>query len=187
MSPPLEDVTVLLADLRKGDSGTVRRLLPLVYGELRRLAEKYLRGERAGHTLQPTALVHEAYIRLVEQTGATFNDRAHFFAVAARAMRHIIVDHARGKRAARRGGGHRRQPLERALALSEQPDAYLLALDESLQRLAQIDPQAARIVELRFFGGMTVDEIAEVLEISARTVKRDWGMAKGWLHREITG
>ena len=180
------DVTQVLAQLCRGNAQAASRLLPLVYDELRRLAGQYLRGEADGHTLQPTALVHEAYLRLVNQTAADWQNRAHFFAVAAQAMRHILVDHARGRRAAKRGGDRVKLPLDEARGIFLERDEYLLALDEALQKLAALDAQQSRIVELRFFAGLTLEETAEVLGISPKTVQRDWLMARGWLHREVT-
>jgi RNA polymerase sigma-70 factor (ECF subfamily) len=159
--------------------------MPLVYGELRRLAQSYLRRERSDHTLQATALVHEAYLRLVEQNDVQWNNRGHFFAITAQAMRRILVDHARGHQAAKRGGEEEKIPIEDAFALSnDRPDEFL-ALDESLRRLAEVDSRQEQIVELRVFAGMSVDEIAGVLKISTATVKRDWTMAKAWLSLEL--
>jgi RNA polymerase sigma-70 factor, ECF subfamily len=159
--------------------------MPLVYGELRRLAQSYLRRERSDHTLQATALVHEAYLRLVEQNDVQWSSRGHFFAITAQAMRRILVDHARGHQAAKRGGEGEKIPIEDAFALSnDRPDKFL-ALDESLSRLAEVDSRQEKIVELRVFAGMSVEEIAEVLQISPATVKRDWTMAKAWLSLEL--
>ncbi len=180
------DVTQVLAELRRGEAHAASKLLPLVYDELRRLAGQYLRDEMAGHTLQATALVHEAYLRLVDQTEADWQNRGHFFAVAAQAMRNILVDHARSRRAAKRGGDRRKFSLDEARGLSLEADEYLLALDEALKKLGALDAQQSRIVELRFFAGLTLEETAQVLGISPKTVQRDWLMARGWLHREVT-
>jgi RNA polymerase sigma factor (TIGR02999 family) len=178
-------VTQLLSDWSRGDPKAREELMPLVYGELRRLAQSYLRRERSDHTLQATALVHEAYLRLVEQNDVQWNNRGHFFAITAQAMRRILVDHARGHQAAKRGGEGEKIPIEDAFALSnDRPDAFL-ALDESLRRLAEVDSRQEQIVELRVFAGMSVDEIAGVLKISTATVKRDWTMAKAWLSLEL--
>jgi RNA polymerase sigma-70 factor (ECF subfamily) len=181
-----QHVTQVLAQLREGDSQAASQLLPLVYDELRRLAGRYLQNEAAGHTLQPTALVHEAYLRLVDQTDADWRNRAHFFAVAAQAMRNILVDHARSRRAAKRGGDRLKLPLDEAGILLVGADEYLVALDEAMRKLELLDVQQSRIVELRFFAGLTIEETAEVLRISPKTVQRDWLMARAWLHREIT-
>jgi RNA polymerase sigma-70 factor, ECF subfamily len=186
MSSPT-GVTRLLADARRGDQAALDALLPLVYGELRRLADHYLRGERPDHTLQATALVHEAYLRLVGQTSIDWQNRAHFFSVAAQVMRHILVDHARGYNAEKRGGGERRLSLDEAVSFFEERDVSLVALDEALNELAALDEQQARVVELRFFGGLKVKEIAEVLQVSPDAVRYDWRMAKAWLHRALCG
>jgi RNA polymerase sigma factor (TIGR02999 family) len=160
-------------------------LLPLVYAELRRLAASYLRRERPDHTLQPTALVHEAYLRLVDQTQARWQNRAHFLGVAAQMMRRILVDHARGHRAEKRGGDFQILSLDENIDVSGERAADLVALDEALKRLAELDPQKSRVVELRFFGGLSVEETAEVLGVSAPTVKRQWRMAKAWLYGQV--
>jgi RNA polymerase sigma factor (TIGR02999 family) len=178
-------VTQLLSNWSRGDPKAREELLPLVYDELRRLAHSYLRRERSDHTLQATALVHEAYLRLVDQSDVQWSNRGHFFAITAQAMRRILVDHARGHQAAKRGGEGEKIPLEDAFALSnDRPDKFL-ALDESLRRLAEIDGRQEQVVELRVFAGMNIEEIAEVLNISPATVKRDWTMAKAWLSLEI--
>jgi RNA polymerase sigma-70 factor (ECF subfamily) len=180
------DVTRLLNDASGGDEDALNRLLPLVYGELRELAVRHMQSERSDHTLQPTALAHEAYLRLVGASEISWKSRAQFFAVAAQAMRRILVDHARKRKSAKRGGGRARVPLEfiHEPTVTDRKE-YVLAVDEALQRLVEIDPQATRVVELRFFGGLAVEEIAQVLGVSDRTVKRDWHMAKAWLLREI--
>jgi len=179
------DVTRLLSNWSKGDLKAREAVFPLVYNELRRLAASYLRRERSDHTLQATALVHEAYLRLVEHEHANWQNRQHFFGAAAQLMRRILVDHARGRLAAKRGSGPVKVELTEAIAMSQDQPAELLALDESLTRLASLDPQQARIVELRVFAGLTVKEAAEALGISPATVKRDWAVAKAWLLRQI--
>jgi RNA polymerase sigma factor (TIGR02999 family) len=185
MTPPAENVTQLLAAWSQGDPEARDRLIPLVYDELRQVADRYLRRERPDHTLQPTALVHEAYLRLVEQTKVPCQNRAHFFGIAAHVMRQILVNHALSHRTAKRGGGAPTIPLDDAAGFSQEQDLDLLALDEALARLARLDPQQSRIVELRFFGGLTIEETADALGISAATVKREWTAAKAWLHVEM--
>jgi RNA polymerase sigma factor (TIGR02999 family) len=160
-------------------------LLPLVYAELRQLASSYLRRERQGHTLQPTALVHEAYLRMIDQTQAHWQNRAHFFGVAAQMMRRILIDHARAQQADKRGGEFQKLSLDENIDVSGNRADELVALDDALKRLAEIDPQKSRLVELRFFGGLSVEETAEVLGVSAPTVKRHWRMAKAWLYGEV--
>jgi RNA polymerase sigma factor (TIGR02999 family) len=184
-SPP--DVTELLAEATDGDHRALDRLLPLVYDELRRLAEGLMLRERAGHTLQPTALVHEVYMKLVDQTRARWESRAQFFAVAAQAIRRILVDHARTHRRLKRGGAQTTLALDEALVGSYQRTVDLIALDEALQDLAGHSPQQARIVELRFFSGLTIDETAAVLGISTATVERDWRYARARLYRRLGG
>jgi RNA polymerase sigma-70 factor, ECF subfamily len=178
-------ITRLLRDAESGKKEKIDQLVQVLYGELRRLAASYLRSERTGHTLQPTALVNEAYLRLVEQEGADWKNRGHFVAIAAQAMRRVLVDHARRHHAAKRGGPLPRLSLEQAIVYSKERPGELVALDELLGRLAQNDPQAAKIVELRVFGGLTVEEAAQVLGISPATVKRDWTVAKAWLASEM--
>ncbi len=184
--PPHAIVTALLQAWSGGDQSALDKLIPLIYDELRRLAGHYLRRERIGHTLQPTALVHEAYLRLADQRQMEWQNRAHFFGAAAQVMRRILVDHARQHRATKRGGAEHKVTLEEDVALSEQRDVNLLALDDALNKLAEIDLQKSRIVELRFFSGLSIDETAEVMEISEATVTRQWRTAKAWLHREIS-
>jgi RNA polymerase sigma factor (TIGR02999 family) len=186
MSETTQQVTRLLREWSNGDESALEQLTPLVYGELRRLAGRYLRKERPDHTLQSTALVHEAFIRLVDQRDVKWQNRAHFFGVAAQMIRRILVDHARGRQATKRGSGAPKLSLDEALATPERKDLDILALDDALNSLAKIDPQQARIVELRFFTGLTVEETAEVLGISPATVKRDWVTAKAWLYRDIS-
>lgn len=186
MTETPQNVTQLLVGWSKGDKEALDKLLPLVYHELHRQAAAYLRRERAGHTLQTTALIHEAYVRLVDQKNVQWQNRAHFFGIAAQLMRRILVDHARSKKRIKRGGSDIRVSLNEATIKTEARDLDIVALDEALERLARMDEQQSRIVELRFFSGLTVEETAEVLGISPATVKRDWSMAKAWLHREIS-
>jgi RNA polymerase sigma factor (TIGR02999 family) len=184
MAPP-HDVTALLADWSRGDRGALGQLLPLVYAELRRIAARQLGRERAGHTLQPTALVHEVYLRLVGQRQVDWHDRAHFYGVAAQIMRRILVDHARRQRAGKRGDGVRCVSIEDAPEIQASNEIPILALDHALDRLQKMDADLARIVELRAFGGLTIDEAAHVLNVSPSTAKRDWRTAKAWLNREL--
>jgi RNA polymerase sigma factor (TIGR02999 family) len=184
------DVTRLLSAIREGDRSGLEQLIPVVYQELRDLAAHYIRRERPDHTLQPTALVHEAYMRLaghVEQHGADWRDRAHFFGVAARVMRQVLVDHARAHQAAKRGSGQARVTLSEGVRIVEDETVDLLALDVALTRLASLDADQARLVELRFFAGLTVEETAEVVGRSSTSVKREWRAARAWLHRELSG
>ena len=185
MAEPSGEVTRLLLNWSQGDESAREALLPLVYAELHRLAASYLRRERADHTLQATALVHEAYLKLVEERSVDWQGRRHFFGVAAKLMRRILVDHARAHLTRKRGGGVRKVALADTLAMSqERPDA-LLALDEGLARLATLDPQQSQVVEMRAFAGLSVDETAAALDISPATVKREWAVAKAWLLREM--
>jgi len=179
------EVTALLTQLVDGDPQAASRLVPLVYGELRQIAARFMRRERVDHTLQTTALVHEAYLKLVEQTPASWQNRAHFFAIAAQVMRHILIDHARGHAREKRGGGQPVIKFDEGLVFSPEQSSELLEVDAALQRLTELDPRQGKIVELRFFGGLTVDETAAVLGISPKTVKRDWSVAKAWLHGEL--
>ena len=179
-------ITALLVQLSAGNREVEARLIPQVYGELRRLAAHYMRFERGNHTLQPTALVNEAYARLVEQPQVPWQSRAHFFATASQLMRHILVDHARARQAGKRGGMQRQVTLDDALLPSQERTVDVLILDEALQRLAEFDARQARIVELHFFSGLTFAEIAEVLKVAERTVKRDWSMARAWLKGELS-
>ncbi|HEX8708188.1 MAG TPA: sigma-70 family RNA polymerase sigma factor [Pyrinomonadaceae bacterium] len=186
MSPSQpKEVTQLLAALSKGERGALDQLLPLVYDELRHLADRYLRRERSDHTLQATALVHEAYIKLVDQKVA-WQNRAHFFGVAAQAMRRILVDHARGHQAEKRGSGQKLS-LDDVLEVGIDQEFDLVALDDALNKLAEMDPQKSRIVELRFFGGLSIEETAEVMGIGTATVIRQWRMAKAWLYGQVSG
>lgn len=186
MSASSDSVTKLLADVRLGRREALDRLLPIVHGELHRIASAYMRRERIDHTLQPTALVNEAYLRLVNQRDVAWRDRAHFVGVAAQLMRMILVDHARARRAAKRAGDAERVPLDETIAFEKGRDVDLLALDEALERLVAMDPTLARVVELRYFGGLTTRETAEVLGVSTATVEREWATARGWLRRELT-
>lgn len=179
------DVTELLSAWRGGDPDAFERLLPAVYDDLRRVARGHLRRERSGHTLQATALVHESYVRLIGQRAVPWQSRAHFLAVAARSMRRILVEHARKKHAAKRGGDAVTLSLDEALDAADVREVELVALDDALETLAELAPRQARIVELRFFGGMTVPEAAEVLEVSPATVKLDFQMAKAWLYQQL--
>lgn len=182
-----DNVTKLLVELTDGNTQVLELLLPIVYNELRSLANNYLRRERDDHTLQPTALVHEAYLKLVDQKNVQWQNRAHFFGVAANIMRRILVDHARKHKADKRGGEFSKEQLEEALiVVSDEKSFELLALDDALEQLAKVDPQKSRIVELRYFGGLSVEETAEVMGISEITVKRHWKMAKAWLYGQIS-
>ena len=182
---PELDVTGILRKASCGDDSAIKRLMPLVYDELRALAESYLQNERPDHTLQATALVNEAYVRLVKQDGVDWQNRAHFFGVAAEMIRRILVDHARRHQRAKRGGGRRRMLLDENIGLLAERDLDLLALDEAMDRLADFNKRAARVVELRFFGGLSREEVAEFLGISLRTVGDDWRLARAWLRREL--
>jgi RNA polymerase sigma-70 factor (ECF subfamily) len=179
------DITALLKVWAEGDATAFERLVPLVHRELHRIARHCMAGERAGHSLQPTALLNEAYLRLVDITHVAWQDRAHFFAMSSRVMRRILVDVARSKRYLKRGGGTSLAPLDDAMAVAVERGPDLVALDLALQALAQIDPRKSRVVELRFFGGFTVEETGMALGISAETVYRDWQLAKSWLRREL--
>jgi len=178
-------VTSLLEKLRDGDEAALERLLPLVYEELRRIAQRHLRRQSVGHTLNTTALVHEAYIKMVDQTSAAWADRTHFFAVAACAMRQVLINHAHKHSTAKRGGGWRRIPFDETLLPVDDQAEMLLALDEALTRLAGLNERLSRVVELRFFGGMTEEEVATALGVSDRTVRRDWLKARMWLYTEL--
>jgi len=178
------DLTKLLSEVAKGDKVAASQLVPLVYSQMRRLAAAYMRRERENHTLQATALVHEAYLKLVDQR-TDWQSRAHFFGVAAQVMRHILIDHARGHSRAKRGGAKEAVTLDEGLVFSDEKSEELLALDEALQRLAKLDTRQAKVVEMRFFGGLTVEETAEALSISPITVKRDWSLARAWLYGEL--
>jgi RNA polymerase sigma-70 factor (ECF subfamily) len=180
-----DNLTGLLTEWRQGDKAALEALTPLVYDELRRIAHRYMQSEREGHTLQTTALVNEAYLRLEDQHRIEWQSRAHFFAVTAQVMRHILIDHARRRHYAKRGGEAYQIPLEEAVVMSQPRAAELVALDEALDELAKLDPRKSRVVELRYFGGLSLAETAEVLEISPMTVRRDWRVAKAWLFRRM--
>lgn len=180
------DVTQLLQSWSHGNRQALADLLPLVYDELRRLAAGYMRFEAPGHTLQATALVHEAYMKLIQQRDVTWKSRSHFFGIAAQMIRRILVDHIRATRAQKRGAGFAALSLDEAIGVSEKKNWEIIALDEALKTLARMDPQQARIVELRFFAGLSIEETAEIVGISPATVKRDWVTAKAWLFRELS-
>jgi RNA polymerase sigma-70 factor (ECF subfamily) len=183
-SPP-QEVTQLLADWSQGDGAALTKLTPLVYEDLRRLAHHYMDGQRPDHTLQTTALVNEAYLRLADQTNPSWQNRAHFFAVAARAMRQILVNYAKSYRSQKRGGGALKIELDEAALVSPQQATEIVDLHEALERLATLDSRKAEVVELKYFGGLNYDEMAEVLKISPVTVRRDWKFAKAWLYTEL--
>ncbi len=184
-SSPADNLTGLLNEWGQGDKAALDKLTPLVYDELRRIAHHYVQRERDGHTLQTTALVNEAYLRLVNQQKIEWQNRSHFFAVTARVMRHILIDHARRRRYAKRGGDAPQLQLEDADAMTEQRAAELISLDEALQELCKLDARKNRVVELRYFGGLSLEETATVLNISPMTVRRDWRAAKAWLFRRM--
>ena len=181
-----EDVTGLLLSWRQGDAQALDRLIPLVYDELRRVARRHLQREQPGHVLQATALVHEVYLRLVDVDRLTLKNRAHFFAVAAKLMRQILVDHARRQYADKRGGGVTMVSLEGVSPAVQPPSVDVLALDQALEALSEIDARQAGVVELRYFAGLSIDEVAEALGFSTATVEREWALAKAWLHRRLT-
>ena len=180
-----QEITQLLLAWNQGDEQALNRLMPLVHGELHRLAHRYMAGERPGHPLQTTALVHEAYLRLIDSSRVRWQNRAHFFAVSAQMMRRILVDVARARAQLKRGGDAIQVSLDEAMDISREPGADLIALDDALTMLAAFDERKSKVVELRFFGGMSVEETAEVLRVSPMTVMRDWGLAKVWLLREL--
>lgn len=184
---PTHEVTQLLQAWGEGDQAALDRLMPLVYQELRRIAKHHMARERPGHTLQTTALVNEVYLRLVDERKVSWQDRAHFFAICARTMRRILVDFARSRLYQKRGGGEERVSLDESLIVVGGPGHHLLALDDALTHLAAHDPRKSQVVELRFFGGLSVEETAGALKISPETVMRDWKMAKAWLYRELGG
>jgi RNA polymerase sigma factor (TIGR02999 family) len=187
MASPLSgEITALLKAWSSGDEKALEDLTPLVYRELHRLASRYMSRERAGHTLQATALINELYLRLVEWRSVEWQDRAHFFGVSARLMRHILVRFARSRKCSKRGGGVLRVSLAEAESVTREPELDLVALDDALTTLAALDPRHARVVELRFFGGLNVEEVAEVVGVSPATVRRDWSLAQAWLHRELS-
>lgn len=180
------EVTQLLIEWSNGDKAALDKLMPLIYDELRRLAHHYMSREHPGHTLQTTAVVNEAYLRLINRKHVHWQNRAHFFAIAATLMRSILVDHARSHAYAKRGGGVRKVALDEAMIISEERAAEVVALDEALGQLAEIDPRQSRIVEMRFFAGLTIEETAEVLSLSPATIKREWSTAKAWLYHKLS-
>ena len=184
ISPP--DITQLLLAWSNGDQNAMEKLAPLVYAELHRLAHHYMAGERPGHTLQPTALVNEAYLRLIDSSHVRWQNRAHFFAISAQLMRRILVDFARSRGYAKRGGKARRISLDEAPPIADERSSDLVALDEAMSALGDFDARKSRVVELRYFGGLSVEETAEVLKVSQETVMRDWRLAKVWLQRELS-
>lgn len=186
MTPATHEVTQLLVAWGNGDQSARDQLLPLVYDELRRLAHRYMSRERSGHTLQTSALVHEAFLRMVDQREVHWQNRAHFFGIAGELMRRILVDHARSRQSAKRGGDARHVPMEEEAIVSPERAADIIALDEALSVLTTIDSRKSRIVELRFFAGLSIEETAEVLAVSPGTVMRDWTLAKAWLRKEMT-
>ena len=186
MASDSDNVTRLLLEWGDGNQQALEALVPLIYKELRNLAHNFLYRERPGHTLQTTALVHEAYLKLIDQNDARWQNRAHFFAIAAQAMRRILIDSARKHAAVKRGGPQEELSLDEVADIALEPDSNLLKLDEALNELAKIDPRQSRIVELRYFGGLTIEETAEVTSVSPATVKREWMMARAWLHQEIS-
>jgi RNA polymerase sigma factor (TIGR02999 family) len=179
-----DNLTALLVEWREGDQAALDRLMPLVYDQLRRIAHRYVQRERDGHTLQTSALVNEAYLRLADQK-VVWQNRSHFFAVTARVMRHILIDHARRRRYAKHGGQARQVPIEEASTMSLERAAELIALEEALDELGKLDERKSRVVELRYFGGLSLEETADVLQISLMTVRRDWRAAKAWLYRRM--
>ncbi|HJT26428.1 MAG TPA: sigma-70 family RNA polymerase sigma factor [Pyrinomonadaceae bacterium] len=186
-TPPQHEITQLLAQWREGNQSALDDLYPLVYDELHRLARRYMSRERKGHTLQTTALINEAYVRLVDQKNVPWANRSHFFAISAQIMRRILIDHARRHQYAKRGGGARQVSLEEAATVVPDQSEELLRLDEALKSLAEMDPRRSQVVELRYFGGLNNEEIAGVLHISENTVTRDWNMARAWLYQQLTG
>jgi RNA polymerase sigma factor (TIGR02999 family) len=184
--PPSQTVTQLLLAWQNGDKDALEKLTPLVYNELHRLASSYMRGEREDHTLQTTALINEAYLRLVDIKNVRWQNRAHFMGVCAKLMRRILVDFARSRKYAKRGGNTQQVPLEGWMAVAKQPSVDIVALDEALTRLSEFDVRKSRIVELRFFGGLSFKETAEVLGVSLSTIDREWSLAKAWLHKEVS-
>ncbi len=180
-----QDITQLLLAWGEGDQAALERLMPLVYEEMRKIARRYMVRQRPDHTLQTTALVNEAYLRLIDSSKVKWQNRAHFFAISAQLMRRILVDFARARLNQKRGGGVQKVVLDEALTISAEPSAELVALDDAMNELAAIDKRQSRIVELRYFGGLTEEETAEVLDISTRTVRRDWSLARAWLYRQL--
>ena len=186
MVPSADQVSELLVALSNGDQGALDKLMPLVYDELRRIAGRYMSHQRPGHTLQTTALIHEAFLKLVGQPDKRWQSRAHFLGVAAQAMRHILIDYARSRHRGKRGGGAQLVALDETAVMSDEPSFELIALDDALRRLAAVDPRKSRVVEMRYFGGLSVEETSEVLRVSPDTVMRDWRLARTWLRRELS-
>ena len=186
-TPRQHEITALLAEWREGNQSALDELYPLVYNELHRLARRYMSRERKGHTLQTTALINEAYVRLVDQKNVQWANRSHFFAISAQIMRRILIDHARRHAYAKRGGGAQQVSLEEAATVTPDLGRELIQLDEALKSLAEMDPRRSQVVELRYFGGLNNEEIAGVLHISENTVTRDWNMARAWLYQQLTG
>jgi len=184
-SPPRHQITQLLAEWSDGNQAALDELYPLVYDELHRLARRYMNRERKGHTLQTTALINEAYVRLVDQKNVHWANRSHFFAISAQIMRRILIDHARSRAYAKRGGGAQQVSLEEAATVAREQSGELLRLDEALKSLAEMDPRREQVVELRYFGGLNNEEIAGVLKVSENTVTRDWNMARAWLYQQL--
>lgn len=182
-----DQVTELLLEWRQGDDAALEKLTPLVYDEIRRIAHRFMQRERSGHTLQTTALVNEAYVRLLGKQQIDWDSRAHFFAVTAQVMRHVLVDHARRRRYLKRGGEAQRVPIEDVALMSDKRAGELIALDEALDRLAEMDQRKARVIELRYFGGLSLEETAAILDVSVMTVRRDWRAAKAWLYNAVRG
>jgi RNA polymerase sigma-70 factor (ECF subfamily) len=185
-APPQKQITQMLVDWGNGDQSALEKLTPLVYDELHRLARRYMSRERPGHPLQTSALVNEAFIRLIDWKNVQWENRAHFFAVSAQLMRRILVDFARARRYAKRSGAARNVPLEEAMVVSRGKSAEIVALDDALHSLAQLNERQSHVVELRFFGGLELEEIAKMLKVSVGTVRRDWSLARAWLHRELS-
>src|SRR5437588_1012449 len=185
MKSSSHEVTQLLTDWGNGNQAAADKLMPLVYEELRRLAHQYMNKERPGHTLQTSGLVNEAYLRIIDQSQVHWQNRAHFFGIAAQMMRRILVDYARNRQYAKRGGGARQVSLDEAMIVSEERSAEVIALDDALKGLTQFDPRKSQIVELRFFGGLSIEETAEILKVSPGTVMRDWTLAKAWLRKQM--
>jgi len=186
MSSSTHEITHLLIKWKDGDQEALDELMPLIYDDLHQMARQHMSRQKPGHTLQTTALIHEAFIKIFGQSEKHFQNRSHFFAVAAQAMRHILVNYALSRKADKRGGGNLQVSLDEALIVSDHPVAELVALDDALNELAKIDLRKSKVVEMRYFGGLSVDETAEVLKVSPITVMRDWGLAKAWLHRELS-
>ena len=185
-APTSHGVTQLLLDWSRGDQAALNKLLPLVHEELRRLAHHYMRAESPNHTLQTSALVNEAYLRLVDQGDTHWQNRAHFFGIAAQVMRHILIDHARAQRRLKRGGDVQHVPLDEAVVMAPERADELIALDEALTQLEEADPRRSKVVELRYFGGLSIEETAEVLKVNPTTINRDWRWARAWLYRAVT-